>query len=964
MGFYGNITNTARTQFQFDKIYPNRVEMERARQTDSIYLGRYVLIEYDGDYHRDSYLRVWFNNQTPTTAYTSDDYESNTSLKNSDAEENPVVVMYGETEDLFYAWKKPEEYDSIEDGSKIAVYNQIVSSNDLPYTVNYAVDLGAYEIARGYDSTVWQKVYSDGIERYVMIAELNTVVPTFDVAADAPTMAPITPHFDTRSTDVYYKLHWQAPWGFRVAAADNNTTTGGKSDAEVKWTSVTYDPETGIEETSTDTIDGAIYFNKDGFDWQSRSYVEGLSKDDNYIKIVPTGVSGNQYNKHDGTADTVEKPDIQELTINLPTIGNMMSDAWDIIHGPKRDDSMAEFELNEDGSKKIGEDGKPIRIDSLQGRLNSIAALNDDEIPVKRSSDGALIGATINGGKTSNSDLTGKNDDAWIETKVNGNIESITIKHTFNSVKNTSSNSDINNNGDKIDLYTPIVDATGHVVGKNTETVTLPFGFKSITIGNESDKTIGVAAVAGSVVADNTQDTLTINPGNKWIHIGASDANDENTVIISHEVNSIITTKNNDTNLNNGTDTITIQDIQYDNAGHITHNQSHKYTLPFGYKTFKDSETTPGESIASSTQDIMILKGDNWVKPTISEGLIKIDHIGPVAVTATKVNDVTPKFGDTFTITDWYFDDKGHKSSSNTHTVTIPKGSLKDIEANGADVITQLTFVDSTGDLSTSRTNISNLKLTNYSKKTDNSDIAATDALGDALSKIQTQIHDRATEITNEAKARKEAEDKIASDLAEEIARADAAEKQVLVDAKAYTDAIKKEILTGEANETLGDTYDTLLEISKWINGEGVNAGELSLAIATETDRAQTMEAILLNKVEAIEDVVDTLPTYTLTTGTANGTVKFNDDEVSVAGLGTAAYRDADEFAIVDDIIPVVADIVLEENIFTDPTDSEQDQVEAGDKVNLLYIINDLYSEINDLKDQINKLKNQNTPTE
>jgi hypothetical protein len=41
-----------------------------------------------------------------------------------------------------------------------------------------------------------------------MIAELNTVVPTFDVAADAPTMNPIVPHFDINSTDVYYKLHW------------------------------------------------------------------------------------------------------------------------------------------------------------------------------------------------------------------------------------------------------------------------------------------------------------------------------------------------------------------------------------------------------------------------------------------------------------------------------------------------------------------------------------------------------------------------------------------------------------------------------------------------------------------------------------------------------------------------------------------------------------------------------------
>jgi len=49
MGFYGNITNTSKTQFQFDKIYSNRVEMERNLLKDNIYIGRYVLIEYDSD---------------------------------------------------------------------------------------------------------------------------------------------------------------------------------------------------------------------------------------------------------------------------------------------------------------------------------------------------------------------------------------------------------------------------------------------------------------------------------------------------------------------------------------------------------------------------------------------------------------------------------------------------------------------------------------------------------------------------------------------------------------------------------------------------------------------------------------------------------------------------------------------------------------------------------------------------
>jgi len=54
-----------------------------------------------------------------------------------------------------------------------------------------------------------------------MIAELNTIVPTFDVSADAPSMSPVAPHFDTASTNFYYKLHQQAAWGLRVKSAAN-----------------------------------------------------------------------------------------------------------------------------------------------------------------------------------------------------------------------------------------------------------------------------------------------------------------------------------------------------------------------------------------------------------------------------------------------------------------------------------------------------------------------------------------------------------------------------------------------------------------------------------------------------------------------------------------------------------------------------------------------------------------------
>ena len=47
MGFYGNITNTNKTSFVFDRIYPNRVEMDNNATSDGIFIGRYVLVDYD-----------------------------------------------------------------------------------------------------------------------------------------------------------------------------------------------------------------------------------------------------------------------------------------------------------------------------------------------------------------------------------------------------------------------------------------------------------------------------------------------------------------------------------------------------------------------------------------------------------------------------------------------------------------------------------------------------------------------------------------------------------------------------------------------------------------------------------------------------------------------------------------------------------------------------------------------------
>ena len=47
MSFYGNISNAGKTQMSFDRVYPNRKIMEENAPTDGVFVGRFVLIEYD-----------------------------------------------------------------------------------------------------------------------------------------------------------------------------------------------------------------------------------------------------------------------------------------------------------------------------------------------------------------------------------------------------------------------------------------------------------------------------------------------------------------------------------------------------------------------------------------------------------------------------------------------------------------------------------------------------------------------------------------------------------------------------------------------------------------------------------------------------------------------------------------------------------------------------------------------------
>ena len=815
MGFYGNITNTSNTTFQFDRIYPNRLSMEANANNDGIFIGRYVLVEYDKD---AIYPNIYITTKDGETQYfSSPGYEDKTRIQYREggrpAADTSKDVFYlgefGQKQEVekthFYMC---DGYIAVTENNKTinyATFKEVTAVNTqdaTPYLINHNIDYDEYKNAKGYDSTVWTKVSEekDGklITRYKNIADLNSVVPTFDLETDAPTMTPIVPHFDADSTNVYYKLHTQPQWGLRVAEKSNETN----SDSVTTWMNTTYDPITDTTETKIkDDVVAAINYNGPAFEKQidkNRTSEAGIKKYDNsenYITILPTGESGQKYYTHtnkNGEKIYEKAPDIQEMRISLPAIGNMMSDAWDIIHGPYRNDDMREFDAN----------GK--NVSSLKGRLLSIDALDDDTIPVKRDQDGKLVGNKINGGKTTNTDYTGKDDDEWIETLVNGNEEKITIHHTYdledkNNYKDIGHSEQINedndnentidlNNGGKNDfnLNTPIIDSMGHVVGRNTETITLPYGFKYITTNglakdNGDDiiyKDLDIPSVE-IIEANNTQDTFNINTVNKWLQISVIDSN--NTIEFAHEIHPIISTKiiEDTDNLNNKKNNIiqnqiNIPDWNFDNAGHITHKSDRIYTLPYGFKAIEvnNSDTVTAVPVntedvptADNTQDILSLSAsNNWIKfntiNTDSSNEIQIGHIlspiisGLNGETLNK-NEIEYKssdldistFGGDFKILNFKTDNAGHIISVGQDTITLPKGKYeKDTpNTNSNSLLVGMALDGPTGEITTTSATTNTLKLADYSYIGDTNDtqkITSGQTLNNAFGLLEKRIND------------------------------------------------------------------------------------------------------------------------------------------------------------------------------------------------------------------------------
>lgn len=522
MGFYGNVSNVGKTNMVFDKIYSSRADMDAHCDGDGVYAGRYVLIEYER-LSPDDTIHTIYAPASDTTFYRAYSNIDCTVLFTG-AERGEIYRLIRVNNGTIvlneYYLYDGQSYNSLADFDGKTPTSQLPggTSSEANYIINFNKDKLIYRNIRGYDSTVWMKsFYTDGEDAgkgyYINIAELNSVVPSFGITVDKPTAIPKGPYFDEDSTNIYYDLHLQPSWGFRIKEA----VAGGsdKSDVEVK--SYTWnEAEEKIEEKN---INGAIYFNKAGFNRSKASFIE---EPEDFIKALPSK-SGRLYNG-------IKENDIYELSIQLPSIGNMVSKGWDVIHGPDRKDSKRE--KDEDGNY----------IDSLQGRLNSFRDMKSGSIPYKWEEDGSFIGMTPNG------------DLSWIDAKVE---EDNLNKYQFNITHKTKfSDSDNPSNkalspvslsiGGSASIPYPKFDNAGHISGSTSFQLNL----SNLLSGYELDKT-----KTGTITNEDTlisafnklenAECMKITPGqiSKWDEFQQADWDaQEGTAAIKNKPTNLITT--------------------------------------------------------------------------------------------------------------------------------------------------------------------------------------------------------------------------------------------------------------------------------------------------------------------------------------------------------------------------------------------------------------------------------------
>ena len=328
MSFYGKVRRIGSQQFQFDRIYKTRSDMEANCATDGVSIGRYVLVEYGQRYEPE-------RNENGEIVYIEDDNG------------NPT-----------------DRHKLIERES---------------FKENREID--ANQFGNTYDSTVWQKIYigtesnlrdltgdnTDVVtEKYIMVAELNATLPQLEVdGIAAMTYSESTdpeldlgiydmnnvfvqgieenlnqPYFDMQQdTELVYKMHSPQPLKLNVQEKNINYNQLGFD--------VAYSP------AKVEDVKDEIHWTTDDFD--STQVPQNL----------PFQVSS------------------KTLRMNLPSFGNTIKDIYDLLYGmPSEENGVRPYFEPYWNDAKAADEASGADVDRSIGKdpeewLNNVPSLSD-----------------------------------------------------------------------------------------------------------------------------------------------------------------------------------------------------------------------------------------------------------------------------------------------------------------------------------------------------------------------------------------------------------------------------------------------------------------------------------------------------------------------------------------------------------------------------------------------------------
>ena len=301
MSLYGNIKKVDSSVFQFDKIYSSRVDLENNESSDGVYAGRYVLVEYGERWER------------LITDYTN------------------------ENTDVY------------------AVINGIKVRETRTYRENAEKDLIRFGAI--YDSTVWQKIYFQGHDKYIMIAELNALAPKLDMESHEPiTYVKQGQNIENPSNGLLagsFDEDTQQLEIVRLINAREQYNSGyfdNIRDTEVSYL-LHYPKSLQIE-----VGDQTINYNEKGFNpIYSYGEVDGPSaialipelKDNYTILMQDDHITPQKDNNGYYLAELKQNTDVDTKTlfINLPVFGNMMNTIYNLIYGIPATSDLSEGAL-------------------------------------------------------------------------------------------------------------------------------------------------------------------------------------------------------------------------------------------------------------------------------------------------------------------------------------------------------------------------------------------------------------------------------------------------------------------------------------------------------------------------------------------------------------------------------------------------------------------------------------------